>query len=188
MCANDQPLFFAKESRHRDSPPHFLITDHPNVTDETNPGCRAQLFHGKRRFWLQLKSAVDYEFGFSFFDLDKKNVARAFRVVMPIKRPYQPETPDLELSQLAKKGTADADKFVVYNSRLPERNREGKMVLRFGDVYVVASVKNFIVEDEKKGILFMIYRSSSSTCTVKAWAPLTPIMAFAWSLAIITTD
>jgi hypothetical protein len=188
MCANDQPLFFSRECRHRDLPPHLLIADRPDVCDEASPGCRGQLFHGKRRFWLQLKGVADCEFGLAFFSLDGKNAARAFRVVIPNKRPYAPESKDLEIAQIAKRGDADPEKFTVYSSKTPDKDKDGKMMLRFGDVYVIASVKNFIVEDAKKGVLFMIYRSSSSTCTVKVWAPLTPVIAFAWAVAIITTD
>jgi hypothetical protein len=62
------------------------------------------------------------------------------------------------------------------------------MVLSFGDGYVISSVKNFIIEDADENTLFMIYRSSAATCTVKVFPPISPLWAFAWSIAIVTTD
>jgi hypothetical protein len=185
MCANDQPLFFAKEGRG--TPLHWLISDRNDVFDPIAPSCRGLLFHGKRRFWLQIPGTADCEFGLSFYDIPGLRVTRAFRVVVAKGRPYTAESKELELARIAKQGTGDAEKFVNYASKQPEKNEKGKMILRFGDVFVVSSVKNFIVEQEDGQPLFMIYRSSSATCTVKAWAPLTPLVAFAWAVAIVTT-
>jgi hypothetical protein len=115
-------------------------------------------------------------------------MARAFRVVVPKQRPYVAQVPEQELAYLAKHGSADKEQFITYSSKQPEKTQDGKLMLRFGDVYVLASVKNFIVEDEEKDPVFMCYRSSSATCTVKAWPPLTPLVAFAWAVAIVATD
>jgi hypothetical protein len=186
MCANDLPLFFAKAIRGK--PASFLIADKDSVSSPTDSGCRGQLFHGKRRFWFQMRNTPDCEFGFSLYDVEGRHVARAFRVVVPKKRPYVAASPDLELAQLAKRGSADAENFITYASKLPEKNKQGKYTLQFGNVFVVPSVKNFMVEDENKDPMFMIYRASNSTCTVKAWPPMTPLVAFTWAVAVITTD
>jgi hypothetical protein len=184
MCASDHLLFFAREVRGRDSPPFWGISDRPDAPDGS---CTAALCHGKRRFWLHLPDAPDNEFGFSFFDTEGRNAPRSLRVVIPRTRPYTAASPDEKLAQLAKKGTADAERFVTYHSRQPTR-RDGRLVLRFGDVYVIASVKNFIVADSDDNMLFMIYRSSTATCTLKVSPAISPLWAFAWAVAIVTTD
>jgi hypothetical protein len=127
----------------------------------------------------------DCDCGFAFIAVENRHSVRAFRAVLPREPPYAPQAPDMELAELARRGTADA-RFLVYASKVPERNADGRLILRFGDVYVVASVKNFVVEDDDRDTMFMIYRSSSATCTVQAREPITPIMAFAWAIAIIT--
>lgn len=188
MCANDQLLFFAKESKTRDSQAFWAISDRMDTFDPAHPSYKGELFHGKKRFWLRVPGAADDEFGFSFYDTDGKIKPRCLRVVVPRTRPYTPVSPDVELAKLAKHGTADPETFITYHSKFPVRNKEGKMVLRFGEVFVIASVKNFIIEDADENLLFMIYRSSSATCTVKIYPPMSPLWAFAWALAIVTTD
>jgi hypothetical protein len=186
LCANDQPLLFARPLRGK--PACWLVVDKETISSPADGGCRGQLFHGKRRFWLQLRDVSDYEFGFSLYDTGGRHVARAFRVVVARNRPYAAPSKDRELAYLAKKGTAETENFITYASKLPRKTEDGKYLLSFGNAYVLTSVKNFIVEDENGKPLFMIYRSSSGTCTLKAWSPLTPIIAFGWAVAIITTD
>jgi hypothetical protein len=55
-------------------------------------------------------------------------------------------------------------------------------------VHVEPSLKNFIVEGRHGNQLFVIFRSSAGTCTVRAAPPFTPLMAFALAIAIVTTD
>jgi hypothetical protein len=122
----------------------------------------------------------------SFYEPSECGRLRAFRVVMPKAPPYVAAERRLELSRMAKAGNADPEKFITYSSKLPTRKPDGRPMLSFGRVVVVPSVKNFIVEDADNKPLFMIYRVSSATCTVKVWPPITPLVAFGWAVAIST--
>jgi hypothetical protein len=173
MSMNDQPLFFAREVR--DGHPFWEI-----ATTRDAPG-GLQMFHTKNRFWMHEAGSA---FGFSFISVEGRHAVRAFRAVLPTAA----NPGEVDLAELARSGTADPEKFVVLASKVPERGPDGRLVLKFGDVYVIASVKNFVVLNEQNATLFMIYRSSAATCTVQAREPVTPIMAFAWAIAIITKE
>jgi hypothetical protein len=181
MCVHDRVLFCAREGRARDGPAFWELS----VGVDSGSVC-AQLFHGKNRFWLQRRGCSECDFGFSFIPVAGRHTVRAFRAVLPREPPYIASSPETELSVMAKQGTADPGRFIVYASKHPERGPDGRLVLRFGDVYVVASVKNFLVDDEDNNRIFMIYRSSSGMCTVQAREPITPMMAFGWAIAVIT--
>jgi hypothetical protein len=119
-----------------------------------------------------------------FYSGPELSGTRAFRVVLPKKRPYQPAEKDLELCQLAKSGVVDNARFTMYSSRIPVRAPSGGLTLAFGpETYVVKSIKNFILEDENKQPLLMIYKSSIGTCTLRLREPITPVIAFGIAIA-----
>jgi hypothetical protein len=83
---------------------------------------------------------------------------------------------------------ADSDKFAVLRSRLPVRNVQGKLSLDFGDVFVVSSLKNFVVENEAGEVVLMIFRSSSGTCSLRVCERMSALAAFAIAIAIVVGD
>jgi hypothetical protein len=87
---------------------------------------------------------------------------------------------------LAKTGRVD-NRFKVYSSKIPIK-RGASAYLDFGTVHVQPSLKNFIVEGHHGRRLFVIFRSSGGTCTVKVAPPFTALVAFALAIAIVTTD
>jgi hypothetical protein len=112
--------------------------------------------------------------------------SRGFRIVYPKKRPYTPTQSELELGQLAKTGVADAAEFTIHQSKRPEPGPKGGLWLPFGkDVFVVSSVKNFMVEDENKRVIFALFKTSGLTCTLKVKEPMTPLVAFAVAVAAL---
>jgi hypothetical protein len=104
--------------------------------------------------------------------------------VFPKNRPYNPTQKELELGQLAKTGVVDPAQFTVYKSKIPTKGPGGGLILPFGtQVYVVASVKNFILEDESGRAVLSVFKSSGGTCTLKVSQPLSSLVAFAVAVA-----
>jgi hypothetical protein len=192
LCENDAPVYFARGSINHDSHELWLVTEQDvEVTDPASPlVCGHVMRENRTRRWTFRERDVPGDlFGLAFYDIsNKKFAARAFRIVMPRApaRPYQSTTKETELSWLAKIGRADR-RFKVYSSKIPAR-RGSAAYLNFGTVHVEPSLKNFIVEGHHGSQLFIIFRSSSGTCTVRAAPPFTPLMAFALAIAIVTTD
>jgi hypothetical protein len=186
------PIYFARGSVSSDVGQSWLITERDvDVDDPASAVVCGEISREKRtrRWTFRERSVPGDGFGLAFYDIGrKKRTARALRVVIPKEavRPYQNTGKENELSRLAKLGQVD-DRFQLYSSKIPvERN--GVAVLYFGAVYVEESLKNFIVEDEDSRQIFVIYKSSGGTCTVKAAPPFSPLMAFALAIAVVTTD
>jgi hypothetical protein len=192
ICEHDAPVYFARGSVNHDSHHLWLITEQDvEVTDPASPlVCGHVMRENRTRRWTFCQRDVPGDlFGFAFYDIDdKKSAARAFRIVIPrpAARPYHGTTKETELSWLAKIGRADG-RFKVYASKIPVK-RGAAAYLNFGTVHVEPSLKNFIVEGRRGGQLFVIFRSSGGTCSVRAAPPFTPLMAFALAIAIVTTD
>jgi hypothetical protein len=150
-----------------------------------NPAAR--LYNCSRRFWL--KGDDGEMFGMHFYSLvGRRSAPRAFHFVLPNTVPYLPQSEQHELSRIAKAKFSDPSAVRILSSKLPTKDTNGRTVLKFGKVFVVPSVKNFVLEDEEGQILFMIYKGSDATCTVKVRAPLTPLMGFAMAIAIVSSN
>jgi hypothetical protein len=192
MCDHDAPVYFTCGSVSSDVRQSWLITKQDiEVTDPESPLVCGEVSREKRtRRWTFRERAVPGEcFGFAFYDINgKKHAARAFRVVVPTDaaRPYKSTTKENELSQMAKVGIADS-RFQLFSSKIPVK-KDGASLLDFGHVYVEPSLKNFIMEDGNGRPIFVIYKSSAGTCTIRVAHPFTPIMAFALAVAIVSTD
>ena len=111
---------------------------------------------------------------------------KAFRIVIPKEKNYRATSKNTSLSMLAQLYEAPAESFITMLSKLPRRTAQGKLILKFGDVFVIKSIKNFMIEYEGKKV-FMCYRSSRGTVTVPVMEPLTPLHAFAMTIGIITS-
>jgi hypothetical protein len=119
------------------------------------------------------------------FSKPRKHSGRAFRAVFPKIEPYLPQSEAKALVRLAVAGTADSERFNVFSSRRPGRDLRGKLVLRFGDVFVVPSGKNFIVENEAGEVVLVMFRSSSGTCSLRIEDGVSELTAFAIAIAAV---
>jgi hypothetical protein len=195
MSENEVPLFFA-ENKKVSNGRGWVISTCPSVFEVGTDSWVGTLnVAGRnRRFSLwapnpSMPGVPMQVMGLAFYDVeDKKLKCRSFRLCVPLDGAYNPITEDRDLGRLAASGIADPAHFKIYSSKLPERTPDGKLILRFGDVFVMSSIKNFIVEDEQGNCLYMIYRSSSGTCSLKVKPPFTPLLSFAIGLAVITSD
>jgi hypothetical protein len=183
MSAQDQPVFFARRFTFHVRGMMWAIASPGQGFD--NPAAR--LYNCSRRFWL--KDDDGEMFGMHFYSLGgRRSAPRAFHFVLPNTVPYFPQTEQHELSRIAKAKASDSSAVRILSSKVPTMDPNGRTVLKFGKVFVVASVKNFVLEDEQERTLFMIYKFSDATCTVKVRAPLTPLMAFAMAIAIVNSN
>jgi hypothetical protein len=92
----------------------------------------------------------------------------------------------IELMRLAQNGTAAGERFTVLTSRRPVKTADGKLELNFGrSSFVIPSVKNYILEDAEGRVRFTIHRSSSCTCSARSYGPLSHLIVFGLSVAIV---
>jgi hypothetical protein len=106
---------------------------------------------------------------------------------VPKEFPYQPATPEESLSRLAVSGNADP-RVEMMVSKFPRRTEDGKFLLSFGDVFVLKSLKNFIVEDEARELLFMSYKSSPATVSLRVRSTFSLVEAFALAIGIVVGE
>jgi hypothetical protein len=184
MFENDCPILFAKFKKS-----HWIIStsmDNFAIGGQSYVGCIAQN-RKSTRFDLCGVDNVPI-LGVGFYEVVKTCPFRAFRVVVPKPGNRQSSMQGFDLSQLAQNGSADRTRFTVYSSKLPEKAETGQYRLSFGNVYVMKSLKNFIVETENHETVFMIFRSSGGTCSVKVHEPVTLHMAFALAVAAVVGE
>jgi hypothetical protein len=94
----------------------------------------------------------------------------------------------LSLSKIAVSGNIDAERFITLGSKFPVKSEEGRYSLSFGDVFVVSSLKNFIIEDEAQDLVFMSYKSSPATVSVRVRPTLSLLGAFALAIGIVVGE
>jgi hypothetical protein len=191
MADSINPIFFARPIGPMAAPSTWLITERDIAAGADSPEVIAVLSRGRPSFlsrrWL-LRCGDNEALGFAFYDLKpRRRAPRAFRVVLPLATPYQSASPEKDLSALARAGEVDDD-FLLLCSKIPIKLPDGRLVLSFGlNTITNPSVKNFIVEDAEGTKLFVIYKSSEETCTVRVRPPMTPLFGFALAVAIVTT-
>jgi hypothetical protein len=112
---------------------------------------------------------------------------RCFRLVMATDPEFMPTAHDDELSRVAKAGKTP-ENVIVINSALPAPGPDGALTLRFGDVHVVASSKNFVVEDDAGQTTFSVYRTGDDTCGVVAVRAFEAHVAFAIALSAVLNE
>jgi hypothetical protein len=186
MSQSDRPIFFA-QARKSGWDTTWIISTQLNSFQTTDPAYRAQLTQNRSasRFALRPVESNQDTLGIGFFTEGMKSQFRAFRAVMPKSGQYEPPNNNASISRLAKKGQADAAQFVVWESKIPQKGAAGGFVLNFGEVFVLTSLKNFVVEDSNGEVIFMSYKSSEATCSVKIREPITPLIGFALAIAVV---
>jgi hypothetical protein len=192
MTAATSPVFFARPIGAVTVPCTWLITERDVPAPPDSPEVIGVLTRGRSsllsRRWV-LRCGGNEELGFVFYDpTGKRRGVRAFRVVIPRAPPYRSESPETNLSSMARAGQVDNNNFLMLGSMIPFKKPDGKVALRFGqNIILQPSVKNFIVPDAEEKHVFVIYKSSDETCLVRAMPPITPLFAFALGVAIMTT-
>jgi hypothetical protein len=91
--------------------------------------------------------------------------------------------PGARLSWLARLGEA-ADGLRMY-AATPPMKRRGRAIR---DLFVPPSQMDFAVEDSDRRQIFAIFRASAAKCRLRIIPPVTPIVAFAMAIAIVTSD
>ena len=194
MILNENVIFHSKEKKTKIGNCFVICTD-------ANIDCYSKSYQGSlkisqssTRFTLFTPQGEQYQshegeaMGLSFYDPKEIKCygVRAFRIALPKRQPYFPSTKDMNLSKIAQKNV-QSDDIQIFSSKLPELFPGPVLKLQFGSVHVISSVKNFILEDGNGNVIFMIYKSSNGMCSIRIAPPITPLIAFAISIAIITS-
>lgn len=195
MVFNDEILFHSKEGKTDIGKCHIICSD-TNI-DRYSKSYLGSLKKSQNltRFTLFAPQGEEYQthegevMGLSFYDPKevKSYGVRAFRIAFPKKQPYFPSSKKMNLSKIAQ-NNLQSDDFTIFQTKLPELLPGPILKLQFGNVHVISSVKNFILEDENNNVIFMIYKSSSGMCSVRISPPITPLVAFCISIAVITSN
>jgi hypothetical protein len=192
MCLNDRPVFFAKHTRSKTHGNSWLISSDSKVYAASSSAFCGRLICEKiaSSYLLQVPEQETPVFGLKFCQAPPEvKSGRYFRLVLPKSQPYRPLGKDQQLCQLAKTGKADPNLFTTYSSKLPTRMADGRLVLHFGKgLSILTSVKNFLIAGDDDQIIFMIYKSSTGTCSLKFREPLTSIQAFGIAIACIAPN
>lgn len=198
MMRNEEVIYYCKYGKLRGFGKSYIISTSENF-DISSPSCVGFVtVKGKgSRFtlWTTENGSQPVEaLGMAFYDAAESLgpeyqgfAGRAFRIVIPKEKDYKATSKDTSLAMLAMMYEAPPSKFITMISKLPTKTAKGKLVLKFGDVFVLKSIKNFMIEYEGKKV-FMCYKSSSGTVTVPIMEPITPLQAFAMTVGIITSS
>jgi hypothetical protein len=174
MCERDRLVFSAAKT-----------SDKWVISEGVGPNACGRLHNHARRFWM--RNDQTELFGLHFYNVNGRlNAPRAFHLALPIATPYAAETRDAELSRIAK-AAVNTKGVKLFATKQPTVRPNGAIILNFGNGFVITSIKNFIIEDESGQTVFLIYKSSGSTCTIKVKLPVTPLVAFGMAIAIITS-
>jgi hypothetical protein len=160
---------------------------------------------GKRVSFYRTKPYGEM-FGMAFFHPPRMKSAKALCMVSALQHPYTPASKDDELSRVARDQLVralvrpreseeplslplDPTLYQCMRSRLPQRWPDGRLLLPFGAGHLMSSVKNFVVEDLPQGEpVFVIYKRTNETCTVKIAPKIGTAMGFAMAMAAIVTS
>jgi hypothetical protein len=104
-------------------------------------------------------------------------------MVIPKCGQWRPGNDGVSLSRLAKDPQLDLEKFTVFESKAPVSTGTNDPQ-DFGGVFVLRSLKNFVIEQDGS-VIFMCYKSSDATCSLKIRDPITPFLALLLAIAIV---
>lgn len=126
--------------------------------------------------------------GIAFYNLPGSDSRiRCFRVALPNPGTvYIPANRDGDISKIALTG-CDVEGVTVYSTVIPEKMPGGRLYLDFGPYQKKRSLKNFIIRDKDGGNVFAIFKATDNMLKIKTKEPFSPIVAFAVSVAIITS-
>jgi hypothetical protein len=192
MMASESAVYFANPAKDTDG---FLITSTPIQNSEVLPPAVAivRKHHRGKRFSVvdpNLEKPFDDRapeiLGMCYIHLpENKTKCRTFRVAMPMAGAHYPVTEAKELARVAETGEI-MEKVIQFVTTVPAIGPDGVPINLFGGMFLVESVKNFVIHDENEVVLFMLYKSAERTFNVKGKAPFTPLTVFALAVAIIS--
>jgi hypothetical protein len=189
MCRNERPIFFAKHTHVKGVGSCWAISTDSKVYDASSPCFAGRLICKGigSGYLLEVPGEETPVFGLKFCKVPQYiKLVRFFRVVFPKNQPYRPIGKKQQLCSLAKTGNVDPALFTMYSSKIPVMQPGGRLTMAFGvGLEILCSIKNFIVVDEQGETVFVVYKSSPGTCSVKFREPLSSIQAFAIAIPCI---
>lgn len=190
----DTPLFYAIISKD-DISAVALISSSVPISKEADSyvGMLRRFDHGKRFTVITKEEKMNDDregqlLGMAYITPPVKTKTKFFRIATVLnEHPHYPITPRLDLANIVVENL-ELPKFEFFTTKLPELiTAESTPKLNFGDLVTIESEKNCIIEKpETNEPLFMLYKNSESTFKVKCMEPLSPFMAFALGIAVIT--
>jgi hypothetical protein len=192
MFEVDRPLFYAQRDFFKETGRCFVISNRHGVYDLSAPFVVGRLLQDLSlpTFALEPMGGHTQTCVFHFFSLGSNfRRMQGLRLLLP-----NATAPGLfrELDgfmKLAQSDSVDREAFTLVMSRMPVKRHDGKSEIKFpASSFALQSIKNFILEDDNGRALFAIHRSAAQMCGVRIRAPITPIIAFALSVAIVAAD
>lgn len=192
MMASEAAVYFANPAKELDG---FIVSTTPIQSADVLPPAAAivRKHHRGKRFSVvdpSLEKPFDDRcpeiLGMCYIHLpENKTKCRTFRVVLPTEAAHYPITEAKELARIAESGEV-MPKLIQFITKVPSIGPDGAPVNLFEGIFLVDSVKNFVIHDQDGAVLFMLYKSADRTFNVKGKAPFTPLSVFALAVAIIS--
>lgn len=193
FCFNDQVVFFATE--HKDHLSKFFA-----ITKETDSSVESSTFQGLVREYVNRYIIVSNEtkphddrdgelVGIAIMaSPEKKSKTRLLNIALPTSgKPHFAVSQRRSLSNIAALESPPPNGFVRFNGHsFIKENEQIEESYTFDKIYIISSVKNFIVLDENKRIILMIYKTSGTNFGMKFRHPITPLMAFGIGIAVVS--
>jgi hypothetical protein len=108
--------------------------------------------------------------------------ARKMRIVMEKSHPLSDSIRRLSVYADNDSFPIDNEDYLKLNSILPEVGVDGELYLRFGNIDVIPSIKNFIINSHSTSI-FSLYKISEDVFSLNFVAPFSPLTAFSVAIA-----
>ena len=194
MTNNDRIVYCCKSTMDRIFGKVHIISTNSNECRFESPFYSGMIVRHKSgsRFTLLGKPNEDRKVpqlaGIAFFDMKGKDrQMRSFRLALPTSdKFYDFNNKEKDLSRIALKGV-EVDGVEIYSNSKPDVLANHKLFLDMGPYEKKRSLKNFMIKDNNDKVMFIIFKVVHGMCKVKSREPITPIVAFALSVAAITS-
>lgn len=193
MMKNENAVYFARATKddigifYNISKTVPIVHDSPDIV-----GILRKQNHGKRYTVYGMSEKLNDDrdpelLGMAFVkNPDYKSKQKTFRIAFRkgghINYPISKRR---ELSRVAEDLQLNFPEIDTLFNKPPIIGPDGNPVSNFGKMFVVDSSKNYVINDENDQTIFMIFKSSEASYTVKTKSPFNSLMAFGLSIAII---
>lgn len=193
MMKSENAVYFAKISKD-DIGIFYMVSKTIPITSDSPDivGYLRKQNHGKRYTVYAISEKINDDrdsesLGMAFVkNPDFKSKQKTFRISMRKNGKINyPISKRRELSRIAEDLEAKFPEIDSLFNKPPVIGPDGNPINPFGSMFIVDSPKNYIINDENDQTIFMIFKSSEASYTIKSRFPFNPLMAFGLSIAII---
>ncbi|OHT16653.1 hypothetical protein TRFO_13086 [Tritrichomonas foetus] len=196
MLENEKAIFFSTESKDHIGKFHIVGSSQPIVYGAPNYKGIVRVNPKNDKFLIISKDEIPHDdregelCGVSLIQIAMgKAKSKQMRICLTKDgSPHFAISKRLSLSTLAQnEETVPDSQFIKFSSKAPQLDAKGKLMVDFGEVFVIPSHKNVLINNEKGEMIYALYKTSQGSYGVRCKYPITPYIAFGLSIALVTT-